>query len=68
MSDIAASSPGGRFSVHFSLRHGQVLAWATLFLFAVFWNQALGWLNPDASWLIHAAHRVLDGERLHVDV
>lgn len=44
------------------------VAWTGLILFAVLWNQAFGWLNPDTSWLIHAAHRVLDGEGLHVDV
>lgn len=41
---------------------------AVLYVAAILWNQAWGWLNPDTSWLIYLNERMFSGEKLYVDV
>ena len=71
MTDRLATSPASAstlLNIDWTRPVVQLACFAGLFLLAVAFNDALGWLNTDASWLILAAHRVLDGERLYVDV
>lgn len=65
----------------FALRHGRdrviaqhwanmawVAAFVAVFAVAIPHNDGFGWLNADTTWLLSVALRMLEGERLYVDV
>ncbi len=68
MTDRLAHSSRPGATIDWTRPGPQMAAFGLLFLVAAVFNNALGWLNTDTSWLILVAHRMLDGERLYVDV